>query len=193
MCSRCGECDFADRICIQSANPDFVSWDPTHGRSIEAKRLIGQEQMNSDVSRNMFWRGLHGKGGKETRGEGWEWWAEGEIKGGKTHQRREKMKRTVPRNVTLLEIEGKKESWRGWRPGSARTREVEIRESKVVNDYYKQTERKAKRKRVSEREKKRERGKRKDEIKGKSDSFMSKFVISLFFLAFWRKHAHGII
>lgn len=32
-----GERDFADRKCMRSANPDFVSWDTTSGQSIEAE------------------------------------------------------------------------------------------------------------------------------------------------------------
>lgn len=56
------------------------------------------------------------------------------------------------RNVTLPEIEGKEESRRGWRLGIAREREVEIRESEVLNDYYKQTEEKVEKKNMWESE-----------------------------------------
>lgn len=112
VCSCCGECDFADCICMRSTNPDFVIWDTTHGR-IDWSDL-GQE-VNSGVSRKYVSSEVTGK--KEDKGERRRWGARvkgrGRDKGRENTPellRQEKMKRTVPRNVMLSEIEGKKES-----------------------------------------------------------------------------------
>ncbi|CAL1674736.1 unnamed protein product [Lasius platythorax] len=83
---------------MQRANPDFVSWDTT-----DRSNRSDLEQVNSDVSRKYVSaevaekRGSEGKDG-ETRVMRPE--RDKERENRPETRRREKVKRTVPRNVT---------------------------------------------------------------------------------------------